>query len=104
MFDYYTHVNSLDEEKIILEIEKITKRMLKTDPGSPIYGQLQSYLDMANSAYQDRLWTQRIKNENTVMDIGEMESTVTEPDYTKEELVTDIVKTYIESPRQGRVK
>jgi hypothetical protein len=39
-----------------------------------------------------------------VMDIGEMESTVTEPDYTKEELVTDIVKTYIESPRQGRIK
>lgn len=104
MFDYYSHVNSLDEDKLILEIEKLTKRMLKTSAGSPIFAQLQSYLEMANSAYQDRIWTQRIKNENTVMDIGEIESTVTEPDYTKQELVSDIVKTYIESPRQGKVK
>jgi hypothetical protein len=104
MFDYYTHVNELSEEKLILEIEKLTKRMYKTDPGSPIFAQLQSYLDMANSAYQDRMYSLRIKNEDTVMEIGQIESTVIEPDYTKEELITDIVKTYIESPRQGKVK
>lgn len=104
MFDYYTHVNSLSEDKVVDEIEKLTKRMLKTKPGSPIYAQLNSYLEMAQSAYQDIMYSHRIKNESTVMDIGEMESTVIEPDYTKQEIVTDIVKTYISSPRRGRSK
>lgn len=104
MFDYYTYVNEMTEDQLIAEIEKLTKRMYKTNPSSPIYAQLQGYLDMANSAYQDRMYTLRIKKEDTVMDIGQMESTVIEPDYSKEEIITDIVKTYIESPRRGKAK
>ena len=50
------------------------------------------------------MYTLRIKKEDTVMDIGQMESTVIEPDYSKEEIITDIVKTYIESPRRGKAK
>tara|TARA_Y100000389_G_C17043855_1_gene309405 strand:- start:209 stop:523 length:315 start_codon:yes stop_codon:yes gene_type:complete len=104
MFDYYTHVNSLTEDKVVAEIEKLTKRLLKTRPDSPIYAQVSNYLDMAQSAYQDIMYSHRIKNESSVMDIGEIESTVIEPDYTKQEIVTDIVQTYISSPRRGRSK
>lgn len=103
MFDYYTHVQALNEGELIAEIEKLTKRLLATAPESPIYSQIQSYLDMARDAYNDVLYTQRIKNESTVMDIGEMESLEYTPDYSDEELLNVLVTSYYKSgPNRGQ--
>lgn len=103
MFDYYTHVQSLSEGDLIKEIEKLTKRMLATDPASPIYGQLQSYIDMARDSYNDIMYTQKIKSESTVMDIGEMESMEHTPDYSDEELLNVLVTSYYKNePNRGK--
>ena len=32
MFDYYAHVLEMNEEKLVLEIEKLTKRIVATNP------------------------------------------------------------------------
>lgn len=95
MFDYYNHVNSLSEEKLIAEIDKITKRLLKTSPTSPVATQLSGMLEMANQAYQDSLFASRIKKEDTVTDIGEMESVDYIPEeYSKDELLIEIIRSY----------
>lgn len=99
MFDYYNYVNELSEEKVLAEIEKINRKLFKIKPGNPMFNQLSDMLNMAESAYQDILYKSRIKSEDTVMDIGEMESTVTEQDYTKDELLDVIVTSYTKDLR-----
>lgn len=95
MFDYYNHVMSLSEDKLVLEIDKLTKRLLATSPTSPVASQLQGMLDMANQAYQDSLFASRVKKEDTVIDIGEMESVDYIPEeYSKDELIIEIVRGY----------
>jgi len=100
MFDYYSYVNELSEEKVLAEIEKLNKRLFKTKPGNPMYNQLMDMLRTAESAYQDILFKNRVKSEDIVMDIGEMESTVTEPDYSKDELLDVIVTSYTKDLRE----
>jgi hypothetical protein len=96
MFDYYDYVNKLSEDKLVTEIDKITKRLLSTSPTSPVAGQLQGMLDLANQAYQDSLFKSRVKKEDTVIDIGEMESVDYIPDeYSKDELMIEIVRSYL---------
>jgi hypothetical protein len=65
-FDYYDYVNGLSEAKLVLEREKLTKRLFKTNVTSPVYTQLCNMIDMADSAYEDILYTQRIKAEDKV--------------------------------------
>ncbi len=101
MFDYYAHVLEMNEEKLVLEIEKLTKRIVATNPTSPIFNQLKSYLDMANSVYNDRQVARRVKTEDTVLDIGEMESVEYTPDYSKKEILEELVKTYTEGISRG---
>ena len=101
MFDYYTKLLELNEEKLVLEIENLTKRLLKVSPSSPIYTQLRGYLDQAQSEYRDRQYARRIKTEDSVLDIGEMESVEYTPDYSKKEIIEELVKTYTEGVSRG---
>lgn len=94
MFDYYDYVNGLNEGKLVTELEKLHKRLFKTSETSPVYQQLLNMIDMAQSAYTDALYAQRIKKEDTVMDIGETESISYTPDYTKEDIVNAYIEVY----------
>ena len=97
-FDYYDHVTGLKEDKLMDEIKKITKRMVRVPAGTPMFGQLSGMLDMAQSALSDHYAFQRLKadkNQNTVMDIGEMESTVTHPEYDDTVMLDIMVQSYM---------
>lgn len=94
MFDYFAHVNELSEDKLVEELENLNKRLMKIDFQSPIYAQLLDMIDMAESAYNDILYSKRIKNENSVIDIGEIESIETKPDYDREDVLTALVHEY----------
>jgi len=94
MFDYYSHVNEMKEEKLIEEIQNLNKRLMKTDPVSPIHAQLLNMLQMAQDAYNDILYARTIKNENAVIDIGEIESTEKQPDYDSDDILTALVQEY----------
>ena len=93
MFDYYVHVNELPEDKLLEEIEKVNKKLFKAKSG-PIQDQLMEMLKICQSAYQDIQYKRIIKSEDTVMEIGEMESTEETPDYTKKELLDIMVTSY----------
>ena len=103
MKDYFTHVQSLTEEKLVDEIESINKRLLKAPPG-PIYNQLLGMLNEAEGAYHDMMITSMHKNStDEVINIGEIESVEYVPDYTDEEIMIEVVKMYTE-PQQRRKK
>ena len=93
MFDYYIHVNELEEDKLLEEIEKVNKKLFKARPG-PIQDQLMEMLRVCQSAYQDIQYKRNIKSEDSVMEIGEMESTEEMPDYSKKELLDIMVTSY----------
>jgi hypothetical protein len=93
-FDYYDYVNGLNEGKLVAEMEKLNKRLFKTNPASPIYNQLTNMIQMANEAYNDILSAQRIKAEDKVLDIGETDSVTYTPDYTKDDIVNAYIEVY----------
>jgi hypothetical protein len=94
VFDYYAYVNELEEEKVVAEIEKLNRKLFAINPTSPMHGQILDMLNTAESAYQDIQYKRRIKSEDSVINIGEIESVVTEPDYNKAELLDAIVTSY----------
>ena len=100
-FDYYDYVNGLSEAKLVLEREKLTKRLFKTNVTSPVYTQLSNMIDMADSAYDDILYTQRIKAEDKVIEIGETEHVDYTPDYTKDEIVNAYIEVYTKKKPGG---
>lgn len=100
-FDYYDYVNGLSEAKLVLEREKLTKRLFKTNVTSPVYTQLSNMIDMADSAYEDILYTQRIKAEDKVIEIGETEHVDYTPDYTKDEIVNAYIEVYTKKKPGG---
>jgi hypothetical protein len=100
-FDYYDYVNGLSEAKLVLEREKLTKRLFKTNVTSPVYTQLSNMIDIADSAYEDILYTQRIKAEDKVIEIGETEHVDYTPDYTKDEIVNAYIEVYTKKKPGG---
>ena len=62
---------------------------------------MKNYLDLANSVYNDRQVARRVKTEDSVLDIGEMESVQYTPDYSKKEILEELVKTYTEGISRG---
>lgn len=96
MFDYYDKIMSLSEEKLTEEIERISKRLLKTNPTSPTYNQLLNMLDTAESAYQEKIMIQmHKKSKDEVINIGEIEKDEYTPDYTEDDLVIVVARTYL---------
>lgn len=105
MFDYYSHVNNLDEKDLIVEIDKLQKQLMKTSGGSPVYDQIVSMLAMAQEAYGDWVALERHKNtKDEVLEIGTIDSDVTEIDYTRAELLDAVVTAYIGKPSDKKEK
>lgn len=95
MFDYYEHLQSMTEEKIVAEIQKLNNQLFKMDPNNPMFEQIMNMLDMANHTYNDIVVTSRFKDaKDEAMDIGYMESEESTPDYSKQELLDAVVTAY----------
>lgn len=100
MLDYYTHVNGLPEDKLYDEIEKLTKQLFNAHVGSPMYNQIMDMLDQAHSAQNDMLSIRMLKAQNKgdlkdgVIDIGEIESETTTPNYSSNEILNAVVDAY----------
>ena len=56
MFDYYDYVNGLTEAKLVTEIEKLNKRLFKTNATSPVYTQLLNMIDILNNDGKYQKW------------------------------------------------
>lgn len=95
MFDYYTHVNSMNEDQLYQEVEKIYKKLFTTPADNPVYDQLLILLEQAEEALNDKRMIRQFAGEkDAVINIGEMESEVHYPKYDPEELLVATVHAY----------
>lgn len=96
MDNYWQKIQDMNQDKILTEIETLTKRLYRMPEGSPMWRQLSGMLDEAHERHRDLLEFQRLEMDTTpeVIEIGEIDTTVYTPDYTKEELVHDIASFY----------
>lgn len=99
MFDYYSYVYGLSEDKLFEEIEKLNKKMFKMDSHSAIFNQLLDMRSTAMAAYDEILMKKRIKKEDTVIDIGTIESEEYTPDYTEDDIVDILVQGYMKKEK-----
>jgi tRNA A37 N6-isopentenylltransferase MiaA len=96
MEDYYTKVNAMTEDKLSDEIQKLYKKILVMNSNSPMYDQLLQMLDTVETAYQEKIYVSRFKNDKTssVIDIGVIDEIVSTPNYTADELLLAVVSLY----------
>ena len=103
--DNWEQYQKLNEDALIDEIQKINKRLFKIKPGNPMFNQLKNMLQMAEMAYSDKLATTRLKDDKTpsVLEIGNVDSTYNEVDYSPEALLNLTVESYTKTLR-GKTK
>ena len=94
MFDYYDKVQAMTSDQLSDELAMLNKKLGSVQPGTPIYDQILDMYETVSFAYREDMYKSLNKPESSVMNIGEMESTTTEPDYTKIELLDAIVTGY----------
>jgi tRNA A37 N6-isopentenylltransferase MiaA len=97
MFDYYTKVHNMSEEKLVEEIQNLYKKLMSMNTQGTVYNQLLDMLDTATAAYGEKLHVSRFKNKekDAVIDIGSINSETYIPDYSREELLLAVVEQYI---------
>lgn len=102
MLDYYTRVHSLSEEKLVDEIEGLNRKISKMkNPNTAMFEQLISMLEVAQSAYQESMIKRRIKAEDTVLNIGDIQGEVYQPDYSTEKIMDVLVQGYLDTPKRN---
>lgn len=93
--DYYIHIQQLSEDKLIAEIERINKKLFMLRGDSPMYNQLLSMLEIAQTALAEQNYVRRIKDtSDSVIEIGEVEEHIVTPDYSSAELLLAVVEQY----------
>lgn len=100
MIDYYEKVHNLGQDKLYDEVKRVNELLFKTSQSSPIYNQLLTMLDTAQTALDEKLMIARVKDQkDAVINIGEIESTVTEPNYDKDEILNAVVTAYLKEAK-----
>jgi len=96
MDNYWEKVQTLNEDKLFEESKNITTKLYAMSEASPMYNQLQGMLDMISERQRDLVLLAREEIDKTpdVLDIGQIDSVVHTPDYTKSELLTYMANFY----------
>jgi translation initiation factor 2B subunit (eIF-2B alpha/beta/delta family) len=99
--DYYSHIYSLTEDKLIQEIENLNKRLFKINPGSAMYNQLLDMINTAQTAHAEMQYVRRVKDtSDKIIEIGEVTEHIVTPDYSSEELLIAVVEQYTPKGRE----
>ena len=103
--DNWEKYQTLTEDDLLDEIQKINKRLFKLKPGNSMFNQVKGMLEMAEMAYRDKVAIMRMKDDTSpnVMEIGNVESTYNEVDYSPEALLNLTVESYTKTLR-GKTK
>ena len=100
--NYHLEVMEFDESKVLTEIEKITDLLMKTNPESGMYQQMQSMLRALQERQDELQFLSRTKIEDKIIEIGTVEEHIHMPDYSKKELLDVVVTQYADlDPTQG---
>lgn len=91
--DQFFKYLEMKEDVLLDEIEAINKRMFKMK-NNTMREQMMQVLQQAEQAYAEQQMRKRVKTENTVMDIGVIESEVINTKYDSTELLNIMVDSY----------
>ena len=105
MQDNWEKYQQLNEDALLDEIQKINKRLFKLKPGSTMYDRVRGMVELAQMAYRDKIEITNLKSDNSpsVMEIGNIEGSYNEIDYTPEALLNLTVESYTKTLR-GKAK
>ena len=96
--DYWQRIQTLNEDQLLDETKKVQDKLFKLNNQTMMRLQLTDMLSMAQTRYNDMLQFKmnemREESEPEVIELGEIESVAYTPNYSKEELLTDLVKFY----------
>lgn len=96
--DYWQRIQTLNEEQLLDEIKKVQDKLFKLNNQTMMRLQLNDMLGMAQTRYNDlmqfKMNEMREESEPEVIELGEIESVAYTPNYSKKELLTDLVKFY----------
>ncbi len=99
--DYYSHIYSLPEDKLVQEIEKLNKQLFKINAGSPMYGQLMDMINTAQTAHAEMQYVRRVKDPtDKIIEIGEVTEHIVTPNYSSDELLVAVVEQYTNKGRE----
>lgn len=103
--DNWEKYQGLNEDALLDEIQKISKRLFKVKPGTVMYNQIKGMLDMAEMAYRDKIAIVNLKSDTSpsMMEIGNVDGTYEQVDYSPEALLNLTVESYTKTLR-GKIK
>ena len=91
--DQFFKYLEMKEDALLDEIEVLNKRMFKMKSG-PMREQMMQVIQQAQQAYAEQQMRKRVKTEDTVMEIGAIESEVINTKYDSTELLNIMVDSY----------
>ena len=99
--DNFDRYQKLNEDDLIDEIQKLNKRLFKIKPSNPMFNQLKNLIQMAEMGYKDKIAISRMKDDKSpsIMEIGNIEGTYNEVDYSPEALLNLTVDSYTKTLR-----
>ena len=99
--DNFDRYQKLNEDDLIDEIQKLNKRLFKIKPSNPMFNQLKNLIQMAEMAYKDKIAISRMKDDKSpsIIEIGNIEGTYNEVDYSPEALLNLTVDSYTKTLR-----
>jgi len=103
--DNWEKYQSLNEDALLDEIQKISKRLFKIKPGTVMYNQIKGMLDMAEMTYRDKIAIVNLKSDTSpsMMEIGNVDGSYEQVDYSPEALLNLTVESYTKTLR-GKIK
>ena len=94
--DYLEKLEGFTEEQCLAEFEKISNKLHAVPYGSQTYKGLVQLYEQAQMVYNEKKYIQNynMNKSEDIIEIGEITTSVVEPDYSATELVNAVVQSY----------
>jgi hypothetical protein len=89
-------IENMNSDQLMTEIQSLHNKVGRMNPHSSMVTQVQDMIQMATMEYSERMLVERMaeKEDDGVINIGEIEEVVYTPDYSKVDLFVEVVKHY----------
>tara|TARA_B110000503_G_C7090593_1_gene389230 strand:- start:368 stop:832 length:465 start_codon:yes stop_codon:yes gene_type:complete len=107
---FINKIEMMSQDQLMNEIQSLHKKLGRMNPHSGMVQQVQDMIQMANTEYNERIIIERAaeKDDDGIINIGEIEEVVYTPDYTDTDLFVEVVKHYsgdrISKRKQDRIE
>lgn len=98
--DPFLDFTMMSEQELLKRAQDYTNRIMKTEPSSPIFGQLLDLKDACQAEYRERMMLRMYKEDlekgDQAINIGDINSQVSYPDYrdSTDKIIHDLAMWY----------